>query len=102
MPVDTLSFRWVPPHVNIAGNEQADTLAEQGRLQHPDNEFHDPKRRCGLQGRGLWLLLGREDMQLGSESARSSKPDPDTATASDQVHPRHVTSQGRPLTTPQQ
>ena len=35
---DTLQFVWVPSHVNIEGNEQADKLAENGRLMHPHND----------------------------------------------------------------
>ena len=61
-------------------NRQARALAEQGRLRHPYSEF---QRGCGLQGRDLWLLLGLEEIQSGSESPRSSEPDPDTDTGSD-------------------
>ena len=68
--------------MNIDRNEQAGTLAEQGRLGHPYNEFHDPKRRCGLQGKAPWLHLGHEEMQSGSVSPQSGQSDPDTATAS--------------------
>ena len=43
---------------NGPGNEQADSLAEQGRLPHPYSELHDPKTPCGLQERDLWLRVG--------------------------------------------
>ena len=97
---DTLFFLWVPSRVNIEGNEQADTLAEQGRLQHPHNEFHDPKRRCGLQCRDARLHLGLEEMQSGPHglvNLTQTRTLPPT-----QVYPRYLTSRARPLTTPQQ
>ena len=48
---DTLSFQWVPSHIGIEGNEQADRLAELGRLQHPHNATQVQKRRCLAEGR---------------------------------------------------
>ena len=40
----SVRFFWLPSHVGIDGNEGADALVEQGRLQHPYNELRQAKR----------------------------------------------------------
>ena len=80
---DTLIFQWAPSHVHIEGNEQADKLAEQGGLQHPYNESQEPERHYGLQGRALWLHLGSEKTQSGSDPPRSCDSEPPSDLGSD-------------------
>ena len=57
---NTLTFRWLPPHVEIEGNGQAGKLAEQGRPKHAYSELHEPKRQCGPQGGAIWQERGSE------------------------------------------
>ena len=66
---DRLQVRWVPSHLGVEGNEQADQLAEQGRLLHPYNEESPPKRRC-LERQ--WEELGLEEMSSGEGEASDS------------------------------
>ena len=66
---DRLQVRWVPSHLRVAGNEEADTMAEQGRLQHPYNEDSLPKRRRLEQ---QWEELGLEEMSSGEGEASDS------------------------------
>ena len=66
---DRLQVRWVPSHLGVEGNEQADQLAGQGRLLHPYNEESPPKRRCLEQ---QWEELGLEEMSLGEGGASDS------------------------------
>ena len=65
-----ISFQWVPSHVGLEGNEGADGLAEGGRLQHPFNYEHIPKRPCMHEGRQFWVSLGSEETEseYGEES----------------------------------
>ena len=66
---DRLQVRWVPSHLGVAGNEEADQLAEQGRLLHPYNEEPPPKRRRLEQ---QWEVLGLEEMSSGEGEASDS------------------------------
>ena len=66
---DRLQVRWVPSHLGVAGNEEADQLAEQGRLLHPYNEESPPKRRRLEQ---QWEELGLEEMSSGEGEASDS------------------------------
>ena len=66
---DRLQVRWVPSHLGVAGNEEADKLAEQGRLRHPYNEGSPPKRRRLEQ---QWEELGLEEMSSGEGEASDS------------------------------
>ena len=52
----------MPSHLGVAGNEEADKMAEQGRQQHPYNEDSLPKRRRPEQ---QWEELGLEEMSSG-------------------------------------
>ena len=66
---DRLQVRWVPSHLGVVGNEQADQLAGQGRLLHPYNEESPPKRRRLEQ---QWEELGLEEMSSGEGEASDS------------------------------
>ena len=66
---DRLQVRWVPSHLGVAGNEEADKLAEQGRLLHPYNEASLPKRRRLEQ---QWEELGLEEMSSEEGEASDS------------------------------
>ena len=66
---DGLQVRWVLSHLGVAGNEEADKMAEQGRLQHPYNEDSLPKRRRLEQ---QWEELGLEEMSSGEGEASDS------------------------------
>ena len=59
----------MPSHLGVAGNEEADQLAEQGRLLHPYNEESPPKRRRLEQ---QWEELGLEEMSSGEGEASDS------------------------------
>ena len=62
-----LYFQWVPSHVGLEGNEEADSLADLGRLRHPFNYEHIPKRPCMREARQLWDSSGLEEMQSDYE-----------------------------------
>ena len=47
---------WTPSHIWVAGNEGADRLAEEGRLQHPNNS----KRQ---RSEPEWEALGLQPME---------------------------------------
>jgi len=64
---DTLRFIWVPSHVTIEGNEQADKLAENGRLIRIQNDSQQAKRRRMAEGRDLWCSLGLAEMLSEAE-----------------------------------
>ena len=66
---DRLQVRWVPSHLGVAGNEEADKMAEQGRLRHPYNEDSLPKRRRLEQ---QWEELGLEEMSSREGEASGS------------------------------
>ena len=66
---DRLQVRWVPSHLGVVGNEEADKMAEQGRLRHPYNEDSLPKRRRLEQ---QWEELGLEEMSSGEGEASDS------------------------------
>mmetsp|Transcript_127777 Transcript_127777/g.220866 ORF Transcript_127777/g.220866 Transcript_127777/m.220866 type:complete len:182 (+) Transcript_127777:534-1079(+) len=68
---DTLQLVWVPSHVNIEGNVQADKLAENGRLMHPHNGSQQPKRRSLVEGKYLGHSLGLVEMLSETESQQS-------------------------------
>ena len=55
---DLLQLRWVPSHLNVEGNEEADALACQGREQHPNNLLPLSKRRRVTE----WEDLGLQPM----------------------------------------
>ena len=69
---DTLQFVWVPSHVNFEGNEQADKLAEKGRLIHPHNDSQQAKRRRIAERKDLWHALGLVEMFLKTESQQTN------------------------------
>ena len=48
-----LQFVWTPSHVKVSGNDEADVLAEEGRLQHPNNNKRRP------QSHSQWCSCGR-------------------------------------------
>ena len=66
---DRLQVRRVPYHLGVVGNEQADQLAEQGRLLHPYNE-ESPKKRRPLEQQ--WEELGLEKMSSGEGEGSDS------------------------------
>ena len=63
-----VQLRWVPSHLNIHGNNGADTLASLGRRLHPYYLFPLSKRRRVTE----WDQLGLEPM---AESVQPSNPD---------------------------
>ena len=71
---DTLSFQWVPLHLDIHGNEEADALAEKGRLQHPYNFSVVPGPGLRLSVEGL-REIGLEAMDSGESEGRGSSVD---------------------------
>ena len=87
---DTLSFQWVPSHIGIEGNEQADRLAELGRLQHPHNATQVQKRRCLAEGRAVWLGLGLEEMLSDFGTSSGGEASSPTDTESNDTPPRGV------------
>ena len=75
---ECVQLRWIPSDLWVPGNQGADSLAEQGRQQHPNNGSSLPKRPRVLQ----WDELGLEEIssmgeQTGSEvdsGASSDEP----------------------------
>ena len=62
---DRLQVRWVPSHLGVAGNEEADQLAGRGRLLLPYNE-DSPRKRCRLE-------LQWEELRLEEISSREGE-----------------------------
>ena len=63
-----LQLVWMPSHMQVVGNDRADALADEGRLQHPHN-----KKRRSEEPRPplLWEEVGLLPMQSDvSSSAR--------------------------------
>ena len=79
---DRLQVRWVPSHLGVAGNEEADKMAEQGRLSHLYNEDSLPKRRRLEQ---QWEELGLEEMSSGEGEASDSGYSHNTGSQSREV-----------------
>ena len=70
-----LQVHWVPSHLGVHGNHQADALAEEGRRMHPHNQQGLPKRP---RVEPMWADLGLEEMpnevwSLGASSADFSE-----------------------------
>ena len=64
-----LQLVWTPSHMQVVGNDRADALAEEGRLQHPHN-----KKRRSEEPRPP--LLWEEEGLLPMRSDASSSVDP--------------------------
>ena len=54
-----MQLHWVPSHLDVHGNEQADLLAEMGRNLHPNNLMPLSKRQRVTK----WDALGLEPME---------------------------------------
>mmetsp|Transcript_17271 Transcript_17271/g.28116 ORF Transcript_17271/g.28116 Transcript_17271/m.28116 type:complete len:167 (+) Transcript_17271:1411-1911(+) len=63
-----VQLRWIPSHLGVQGNEEADALAEAGRGLHPHNEESFPKR---VRVEPQWEALGLEEMASGGEATDS-------------------------------
>ena len=65
---EQVQLRWIPSHLGIKGNEEADALAKAGRCLHPHNEELSPERpRVEPQ----WEALGLEEMASGGGATDS-------------------------------
>ena len=59
---EQVQIHWVPSHLGVQGNNEADALVEVGRQLHPDNTRSLTKRpRAGP----MWDELGLEEMSSG-------------------------------------
>ena len=56
---EELQVHYVPSHLGVHGNHQADALAEEGRQMHPYNQQGLPKRP---RVEPMWADLGLEEM----------------------------------------
>ena len=65
---EQVQLRWIPSHLGVQGNEEADALAEAGRGLHPHNEESFPKR---VRVEPQWEALGLEEMASGGEATDS-------------------------------
>ena len=63
-------IHWVPSHLGVQGNHEADALAKVGCQLHPDNAQSLPKRP---RVEPMWDELGLEEMSLtkGKEASDS-------------------------------
>ena len=82
-PGNDVQIKWVPPHLNVEGNDRADELARQGRKEHPINLFIQ-KASGGRVGRLQVVANGRQfeqDLDIrkrlvgGSEESTNSSGD---------------------------
>ena len=66
---DLLQVRWVPSHLNVKGNEDADELAGQRRGRHPNNLLPISKRRRVVERDvvGLEPMMESEDLRVTSD-----------------------------------
>ena len=72
---EELQVHWVPSHLGVHGNHQADALAEEGRQMHPHNQRGLPKRP---RVEPVCAALGLEEMPNEvSSSGESSGEDSD-------------------------
>ena len=69
---EELQVHWVPSHLGVHGNHQADALAEEGRQMHPHNQQGLPKRP---RVEPRWADLGLEEMpsEISSSGASSDE-----------------------------
>ena len=67
---DELQIHWIPSHLGVQGNEEADALAEAGRLSHPDNDRPVAKRP---RVESMWEDLGLEEMSSEVSSSQRSE-----------------------------
>ena len=56
---DELQIHWIPSHLGVLGNDEADALAEAGRMSHPNNDRPMAKRPWVEP---MWEDLGLEEM----------------------------------------
>ena len=67
---EELQVHWVPSHLGVHGNHQADALAEEGRQMHPHNQRGLPKRP---RVEPVWADLGLEEMPSEVSSSGESR-----------------------------
>ena len=102
-----MQFVWTPSHMKVKGNDMADSLAEEGRLQHP----HNKKRSAQTQLVQMWEDVGlcpmRSDVSSSSgggggasteshvfAGARSSVGGSQIATDASEESADYLTSEG--------
>ena len=64
-----LQLVWTPSHMQVVGNDRADALADEGRLQHPHNKKRRSKEpRPPLLWEEVGLLPMRSEPEQGQVS----------------------------------
>ena len=58
---------WTPSHLNVMGNGKADGLAEEGRLQHPNNEKQRSEEPPQVEQ--VWEQIGPQPMRSDVSSS---------------------------------
>ena len=66
-----LKFVWKPSHMQMGGNDRADTLAQEGREQHPNNKR---RREAQEEAPRLWREVGLSLMRTNMSSSEPSCP----------------------------
>ena len=88
---DELQIHWIPSHLGVQGNDEADALAEAGRLSHPDNDRPMAKRP---RVEPMWEDLGLEEMSSEVSSSERSESSSTTVSEAEDMESASTSSEG--------
>ena len=88
---DELQIHWIPSHLGVRGNDEADALAEAGRLSHPDNDRPMAKRP---RVEPMWEDLGLEEMSSEVSSSERSESSSTTVWEAEDMESASTSSEG--------
>ena len=88
---DELQIHWILSHLGVQGNDEADALAEAGRLSHPNNDRPMAKRP---RVEPMWEDLGLEEMLSEVSSSERSEPLSTTVSEAEDTESASTSSEG--------
>ena len=88
---DELQIHWIPSHLGVQGNEEADALAEAGRMSHPNDERPVAKRP---QIEPMWEDLGLEELSSEVSSSQRSEFSSTTVSEAEDMESASTSSEG--------
>ena len=88
---DELQIHWIPSHLGVQGNEEADALAEAGRMSHPNNDRPVAKRP---RIEPMWEDLGLEEMSSEVSSSQRSEFSSTTVSEAEDMESASTSSEG--------
>ena len=88
---DELQIHWIPSHLGVQVNEEADALAEAGRMSHPNNDRPVAKRP---RIEPMWEDLGLEEMSSEVSSSQRSEFSSTTVSEAEDMESASTSSEG--------